>query len=136
MLAIGDEQPFAWRSAWLLWSCMDENDSRVKPNIQKMVKTLETKDDGHQRELLKILLKLELEEEHESILFDHCMNIWEGINKPPAVRVNALKLIIKIAKKHPELSKEITFLTEDHYLEHLSPGAKHSVSKLMKQLSL
>jgi hypothetical protein len=42
---------------------------------------------------------------------------------------------VKIAKKHPELAKEISFLTEDHYLESLSPGAKNSVSKLMKELN-
>ncbi len=134
-LAISDRQPYAWRAAWLLWSCIEENDDRIKKYIGNIVDTLETKDDGHQRELLKILLKLELNEEYESILFDHCMNIWEGINKSPSVRVNALKFIIKIAKKHPELAKEITYLTEDHYLESLSPGAKNSVSKLMKKLN-
>jgi len=133
-LAIADKQPYSWRAAWLLWSCMEENDKRIQKYIKSIVDTLETKDDGHQRELLKILLKMELEEDNESILFDHCMDIWEQINKPPAVRVNALKFIIKIAKKHPELKKEISFLTEDHYLESLSPGAKNSVSKLINKL--
>ncbi|PKL87698.1 MAG: hypothetical protein CVV23_13845, partial [Ignavibacteriae bacterium HGW-Ignavibacteriae-2] len=28
-LAISDNQPFAWRSAWLLWSCMEDNDQRI-----------------------------------------------------------------------------------------------------------
>ena len=64
------------------------------------------------------------------------MDIWEQTNKTPSVRVNALKFIIKIAKKHNELAKEIIFLTEDHYLESLSPGVKHSVSKLMKELTM
>jgi len=86
--------------------------------------------------LIKILLKMELKEDYEGILFDHCMDIWEQINKTPSVRVNTLKLIIKIAKKHPELAKEISFITEDHYLESLSLGAKNSVSKLMKELTL
>jgi len=134
-LAIADKQLYSWRAAWLLWSCMEENDPRIKKYIKNIVNTLKTKDDSHQRELLKILLMMDIEEEYESILFDHCMNIWEQINKPPAVRVNALKFIIKIAKKHPELSQEISFLTQDHYLESLSPGAKHSVSKLMKELT-
>ena len=134
-LAIADKHPYSWRAAWLLWSCIEENDERIQKYIGNIVDTLETKDEGHQRELLKILLKLELNEEYESILFEHCMNIWEGINKSPSVRVNALKFIIKIAKKHPELAKEITYLTEDHYLVSLSPGAKNSVSKLVKELN-
>lgn len=133
-LAISDKQPYSWRAAWLLWSCMEENDVRIRKYLKRIVDALKNKDDSHQRELLKILLRMELTDEYESILFDYCMDIWEQINKPPAVRVNALKFIIKIAKKHPELSKEITFLTQDHYLESLSPGAKHSVSILMKEL--
>ena len=135
-LAISDKQPYSWRAAWLLWSCMEENDKRIQKYIKKIVDTLETKDDGHQRELIKILLKMELKEDYESILFDHCMDIWEQINKTPSVRVNALKFIIKIAKKHPELAKEIAFITEDHYLESLSHGAKNSVSKMMTKLVL
>jgi len=130
-LAISDKQPYSWRAAWLLWSCMEENDKRIQKYIKKIVDTLETKDDGHQRELI-----MELKEDYEGILFDHCMDIWEQINKTPSVRVNALKLIIKVAKKHPELAKEITFITEDHYLESLSLGAKNSVSKLMRKLTL
>jgi len=134
-LAIADKQPYSWRAAWLLWSCMNENDKRIKKYIKKIVDTLKTKNDGHQRELIKILLKMELEDEYESILFDHCMNIWEQISKAPSVRFNAFKFIIKITKKHPELSKEISFLTQDHYMDSLSPGAKHSVLKLMKKIT-
>jgi len=134
-LAITDKQPYSWRAAWLLWSCMEVNDQRVQKHIKKIVETLKTKDDSHQRELLKILLMMEVEEKYESILFDHCMDIWEQINKAPSVRVNALKFIIRIAKKHPELAKEITFITEDHYLQSLSHGAKNSVSKQIKELT-
>ena len=135
-LALADKQPYSWRSAWLLWSCMEENDKRIKKYIKRIVETLDSKDDGHQRELLKILLQMELKKEYEGKLFNLCMDIWEQIYKSPSVRVNALKFIIKIAKKHPELSKEISFLTQDHYLESLSPGARHSVLKLMKNITL
>ncbi len=90
---------------------------------------------GIKGNLLKILLQMELKEEYEGILFNLCMDIWEQINKKPSVRITALKFIIKIAKKHPELCQEITFLTQDHYLESLSPGVKHSVSKMMKDFT-
>ena len=135
-LAIGDKQPYSWRAAWLLWSCMEENDKRIRKYIKKIVDSIKTKDDGQQRELLKILLQMELKEEYEGILFNLCMNIWEQINKSPSVRITALKFIIKIAKKHPELSQEISFLTQNHYLESLSRGIKHSVSRMMKELTL
>ena len=133
-LAVSDRQPYSWRAAWLLWSCIEENDKRIKKHIKRIVKAAKTKSDSHQRELLKILLMMELDEKYEGVLFDICMNIWEQISKAPAVRVNALKLIVKIANKHPELKQEISFLAQDHYLDTLSPGAKHSVRKIMSEV--
>jgi len=133
-LAVSDKQPYSWRAAWLLWSCIDENAKRLKKHIKKIVNALENKSDSHQRELLKILLMIELDERYEGILFDLCMDIWEQINKAPSVRINALRLIVKIANSHPELKQEISFLTQDHYLASLSPGARHSALKIMKEV--
>jgi len=135
-LAIAEKQPYSWRAAWLLWSCMNENDSRIRKYIKEIVNSIKSKDDGHQRELLKILFQMDLNKKYEGLLFNICMDVWEQIDKNPSVRLTALKFIIKIAKKHPDLSKEITFLTQDHYLESLSPAVKKSISKMMKELNL
>lgn len=133
-LAVEDKQPYSWRAAWLLWSVIEENDKRIKKFIKRIVNAAKTKSDSHQRELLKILLMMELDKKYEGVLFDICMNIWEQISKAPSVRVNALKMIIKIADKHPELKQEISFLAQDHYLESLSPGAKHSALRMMNEV--
>jgi hypothetical protein len=134
-LAISDKQPFAWRAAWLLWSCMEMNDQRVQKYIKEIVTSVKSKNDGHQRELLKILLLMDIDKKYEGILFNLCLDVWEEINKTPSVRMTAFKFIIKLVKKHPELSKEITFLLQERYLETLSPGVKKSISKMMKGLS-
>ena len=134
-LAISDKQPYSWRAAWVLWSCTEVNDKRIQKYIGKIVDALRTKSDGHQRELLKILYQMELKEEHEAFLFDTCTDVWKQINKNPSVRFTALKFIIKIAKKHPEFSREINFLTQDQYMESLSPAAKKSISKMMKEVA-
>lgn len=132
-LAISDEPLFAWRAAWLLWSCMKENDKRVQRYLKDIINVIPNKEDNHQRELLKILLQMELNGKHESFLFDLCMTIWEQINKRPSVRFTAFKFIVKIAKKHPKLSYEINFLTQSQYLESLSPAAKKSIFKMAKE---
>lgn len=133
-LAVSDKQPYSWRAAYVLWSVIDENDNRVQKYIKKIVEAVKNKNDGHQRELIKILLIMDLGEKYEGVLFDLCLGIWEQIEKTPSVRINALKMIIKIANKHPELANEISFLTQDHYLESLSPGARHSAKKLLREL--
>lgn len=131
-LAIKDEQPFSWRSAWLLWSCMEINDKRIRKSIDKILTALPSKQDGHQRELIKILLQMRLNERQEGKLFNICLTIWESLNKKPSVRYTAFKFIIEMTKKYPELNKEIQYLTQEHYLESLSPGIKNSISLLMQ----
>jgi len=134
-LALGDEQPFCWRAASLLWDCMKENDSRIRPYVKKIVSALSTKEEGHQRELIKILIKMDLNEKQESILFDICMSLWEQINSSPSIRYNALKYIVKMAKKYPELLNEISYLTQSRYMDTLSPGARKSVHIMIKEIT-
>jgi hypothetical protein len=131
-LAITDKQPYSWRAAWLLWSCMDENDLRIQGYLKRIVNTISDKNDDQQRELLIILQKMEISEELEGLLFNHCVTVWEKISKKPSLRYNAFKIIIKIAKKHPDLSHEIVFLTQDQYMDSLSATVKRSISKMIK----
>lgn len=59
------------------------------------------------------------------------MEIWEQVGKIPSVRIFAFRLIVRIARKYPELKNEIAFLTQPHYTETLSPGIRNSVHKLL-----
>lgn len=133
-LSLTGKQPVAWRAAWLLWSCMSENDQRVQPYTAEMVGSLAGRNDNHQREILIILRKMEIPEETEGLLFDLCTKVWENAGKKPAVRLNAFKLLVKIAGKHPELQKELIFLTQPHYIVSLSPAAHKSILRLMKKM--
>jgi hypothetical protein len=133
-LALTDKQPYSWRASWLLWSVMDENDSRLQGSIQKILEVIPTLKDGQQRELFKILYKMELDEEFEGRIFNLCVDVWEKIHKQPSVRLNAFHVILKISKKHPDLFHEIMLLTQEQYTESLSAGVRYSISKLIKQI--
>ena len=135
-LSLTDKHPYSWRAAWLLWSCMEENDPRVQPYISDMIGILTGRNDDHLRELLIILRKMEIPEESEGMLFDRCAKVWEKIGKKPALRLNAFKLLVNIAGKHPELQKELIFLTQPHYIGSLSPAAHKSIALLMKKCGL
>lgn len=119
-LAVSDKPPYSWRAAWLLWSCMEKNDARVQGSVKTIIDILPTRKDNVQRELFKILYHMELNEEYEGRLFN--------------CRLNAFQLIIKIARKYPELSHEIVLLTQEQYTNTLSPGVKHSINRLLKAL--
>ena len=135
-LAFSDKQPYSWRAAWLIWSCMEYNDHRIQKYIKDIIKSIGAKKDGHQRELIKILLQMDLKRKYEGILFNICMNVWEQINKNPSVRFTAFRFIVKMVKKYPDLSQEIIFLTRDHYLESLSPAVKKSILRMIRELDL
>lgn len=62
-LAMGSHQPYSWRAAWLLWSCMEDNDKQVKKYINKIMKSIPGKGDGHQRELIKIFSRMKLNDD-------------------------------------------------------------------------
>jgi hypothetical protein len=133
-LALLNKQPYSWRAAWLLWSCMKENDKRLEKYIPKIIKILETFKDGHQRNLINILQKMKINEEHEGLLFDICVNIWTKTEKQASVRYKAFELIIQTTKRYPELYNEVLALTEDHYVEPLSEGIKRSMYRMIKSL--
>lgn len=131
-LATIDKQPYSWRAAWLLWSCMEKNDHRIQKYVDTMIENIADKNDSQQRDLLMILQKMTINEELEGILFNHCVALWEKIKKRPSVRINAFKIIIKIAQKHADLSRQILFLTQDQYMNSLSPAARKSIYKILK----
>lgn len=126
--------PEGWRAVWLVNSCMEKNDKRIKSSTTKLIAALPRKADGHQRELLKVLTRMELSDKQEGRLFDACMGIWEEVGKSPSVRITAFKILVGIAKKYPEVKPELKLLADDHYTEPLSPGIKASFVKMMKGL--
>lgn len=132
-LALGDISPYSWRAAWVLWSCMEPNDKRVRKHVKQIIAILPERKSNQQRELLKILEPMEIDENLEGLLYDQCIQLWERTDLQPSVRYNAFKVILKIAKKHPEAADELKSLTEDHYLDSLSRGVKYAIQKMLQK---
>ena len=134
-LALENEENLSWRSAWLVDGIMNENDPRVQPFTKKIINVLPDREDGHQRELLKILLKMDLNEDFESLLFDISVTIWEQVRKQSSVRYYAFQGMMKVVEKYPELKNEILSLTQPHFVNALSPGVRKGVLKSINELT-
>jgi len=130
-LSISDKQPYAWRAAWLLWSCMDNNDKRIRRHIKKIIDILPDRQDNQQRELLMVLQRMELDTKYEGQLFDSCVKIWGNLNKNTSLRFNAFKIMIALSKEYPDLINEIKPLTDIYYTDNLTDNVKKSIGKLM-----
>ena len=134
-LALENEENFSWRATWLVAGVMEKDDQRVRPFIQKIIEVLPDRDDGHQRELLKILLKMELDEDFESLLFDISVTLWEQVRKQSSVRYYAFQGMMKVVEKYPELKNEVLSLAQPHFVNTLSPGVRKGVLKSINELT-
>lgn len=134
-ISLQNKQPTSWRAAWILAHCTKPNDPRMIPHIDTYIQNIADKKDGHQREILKILYPMVLNEEQEGKLFDLSMRFWENIHKSSSLRYLAFKHIYKTAEKHPELLDEITYICQNQYLETLSPGIQKIIIKMRNVLN-
>lgn len=129
--ALANEK-YSWRATNVIKNHIQQNDERIIKHLDAIIVSIENKEDGHQRELLGILLKCDIAEEFEGRLFDICCTIWEDIQKIPSTRSLAFQQMNKIALKYPELKNEMKLFCEEYYTESLSPGIKKGIMKLIK----
>ena len=133
-LSISDKQPYSWRAAWLLWSCMDKNDRRIHKHIKNIIDVLPDRQDNQQRELLMVLERLEVNTKYEGIIFDSCTKIWRNINKNSSLRYHAFKIMVAISKNHPYLSAKIKSIMEPYYTDKLTETVRKAIGKLLKKM--
>ena len=123
-----------WRAGNILYQFLKKNDVRIIPHLDQLIEKLQSSDKSVKRETLRILFKFSFTDEQEGRIFDYCTSLWLTIDLPPGARFYALKHLSLIAKKYPELKQEVLLLLDENYIEPLSPGVKHSVKKLIKEL--
>ena len=134
-LALSEQQPYAWRAAWLLSACLQKNDPGLSYFLEAIVKQLPVKTDGHNRELLHIIKRFEWKESWIAILFDKCHLLWCTTASISSLRCNAFSILFDIVQIYPELKTELILLCEEHYLLELSPAIKKSILKKISLLT-
>jgi hypothetical protein len=129
-ILLAGEVEYTWRAAWLLNCNMTPNDSRMRKHVPALVALLPLRPESEQRELLKILLRMDIRGDVEGLLLDHCIAIWEQPYIRPGVRYPAMKTISNIVARHPELRRELDLLTQDFLMETITPGIRRSIMKM------
>ena len=119
----------SWIHAWQINHVKKTELIKIQEQVDKIISAIDGKNDGHQRELLKVLLKLNLTDDQLSLLWDICLRIWLDIQKQSSVRISAYKILVNTAKKYKPLSDELIRLTEDKHVSSLSNGIKNSTYK-------
>jgi hypothetical protein len=102
--------------------------------VDSLIETLPSLKEGHQKQTIIILMKMQLDDEQEGKLFDASLNIWENVKLIPSTRISAMKFILSLVNKFPELKEEIKLWTQEQYTESLSPGIKDSLNKQIHKI--
>lgn len=132
--AISNEK-YAWRAAWVLQHLSQSNPEKLQKHSNKFVSALNNIEiDGHIREMLKIILNLNLTEEQTSEVFDSCYQLLQNNKMQSSVRSTCFNFLLKVAKDYPELKDEIRIIFEN-IKDYLSPGIKRGMElRLQKEI--
>lgn len=131
LLVFAKDAKIAWRSTWALDHCNYNKNEKLSPYLDSFIELLPKADETMQRVMLRLITPLNLQEESFGKLLNVCLAIWEDIRIKSAVRLYAFKIILKAIEMYPELRNEFQYLFDNHYMENISPGIKHSINKLM-----
>ncbi len=131
-LTLSDKQPASWRANTVLNFLMKKNDPRLQNRISEILELIPKSNDSNRRELLKLLMKMEMPEHKQSEFIDVCIALWVDVDIKPSVRFYAFRILIDFAKQYPELSSELKPLTKDIYMDSLSDGIQRALLKRMR----
>ncbi len=132
-LAVSDKQPFSWRAAQLLWSCIKPDDPRIRRHLKKIITYLPFAVDNQKSQLFKILLLMNIPNNLGGLVLEESINCWKDITKMASLRFRALMMLLVISKRFPELSHEISLLHNEHFFSTFSPGVKRSAKRLFRE---
>lgn len=135
-ICLDDQPQLNWRAAWLISNMPTEDVRLLFPKTQAVIDALSKQNkDGYHREILKIIKHLPLNEDEEGALYDAASKLWENLGLAPALRLHALRAMVRIARLYPDLAQEILVYNDPHYLQGISAGIARQVQKEFARLS-
>jgi len=135
-LGLTNEKPYSWRCAWIVHKATEKDKTLIKPFIDQIINNLNNfKHDSQIGGFLKALTYIDdIHEDYLGILADFCIKIIYDSQKPSHNKYYAIQLLIKIAKKFPDLAREFSLIIEENrpYFEkpYLKKYSKEALIKL------
>ena len=130
---IFEDNPYvSWRSTWLLSHSNLKTLKELQIDCAKLITVAIKNSTSQHREVLKLLEKIEIPENTQSLYFDWALSLWTDIKNIPSIRISALRAILRVVKHHPKLQNEIVGINEPQFLIPLSPGIRIQAERMFK----
>jgi hypothetical protein len=135
-IGLTKEKPYCWRCAWIIFKAAEKKPELLNAYIGPIINSLNNfKYDSQIGGFLKCLTyAIEIEEDLLGILTDYCIKIIYDTQRPSHNKYYAMQLLLRIAKKYPDLAREFRLIIEENlpYFEkpYLKKFGKNAIQKL------
>ncbi len=133
-----DSYPLSMRASRVIWLIAKKYPDFIKSHLPGMIDRLsDFRVDGVRRNILSILVELDLPDIDPGRLFDLCYTWFASEKEPVAVRGNAITILYKISVKEPALKQELIELFEAQLpcdSRGIEARIKNSLNKLYKEV--
>ena len=120
------------RAAWPLSYCVEVHPQLIKPHLRKIILNLKTPGLHHavKRNTLRLLLFVDIPKSLQGIVTDFCFNFFSDPNESIAVKVFSMSVLAKIARRQPDIGRELRLVIEDQ-LPYAGPALLSRARKLV-----
>src|ERR1044072_3436469 len=104
------------RSAWAVNYCVQYHPELIKPYLNKCIDLL-PKREAHvavRRNVVRLLQYVEIPEKLKGKVYSHCLDLIDDLKEDLAVKVFAVTVATRIARKEPSLVNELQLVVKKH----------------------
>jgi len=128
------ERTHTMKAAWIIGTAAEKQDlifaQKYSSTLLEFV--LHKENSGVVRELMKVLLAINLNEKEEGLYIDFCFKQLHRSDVDIAVKYNSNKAIEKALKKYPELKEEFVSILESLLDNHTDAWKRYTTRLLAK----
>lgn len=138
MLLATRNQKGSWRAAWACRMVAElQPELLLKYRFKEQIALFLPRctESGHRRILLLLLVQLPLPAEPPIALIDYCLALIASPKEKPALQVNALKYLYKVAESVPEFMRELKVVLEESYTYNSSSGLRAAKNLILSKIN-
>ncbi len=121
------------RASWPLSSCVEHHPELIKPHLRRIIGNLKHPGlhDAVKRNTIRLLQFIEIPRSLQGQVVDICFECLSDREAPIAVKVFSMTVLANIARKQPEIGRELKLIIEDQ-LPYASPGFTSRAKTILK----
>lgn len=103
------------RSAWPLSYCVEKHPNLIKPHLKRIIRNLESPGlhVAVKRNTIRLLQFIEIPKSSQGAAVGICFKFLSDPKEPIAVRVFSMTVLANIARKRPDIGRELKLIIED-----------------------